>query len=177
MAVESKKVSSRKVTPGAVSPWASLKVVLGILGMIVVPTGLTLHTAKVAPIIPVAAWPAGLTPFGYTISLLLFLVPIAVIGLWILPKDGVRVSKRSFLWTIGLMFPLGGLLDFLFAHRFFLFPNAGATLQIKAPAIGGGVFHSCAIEAGGAVSCWGDGYLGNGSVTGSTTPVAVVDLP
>jgi len=134
MAVESRIVPARKI-----SPWASLKVVLGILGMIVIPAGLTLHTAKVAPVIPVAGWPAGLTPYGYTISLLLFLLPIAVIGLWILPKDGVRVSKRSFLWTIGLMFPLGGLLDFLFAHRFFTYPNAGATLQIMAPAIGGGV--------------------------------------
>jgi hypothetical protein len=128
-------VESTKITP-----WASLKVVLAILGMILVPAGLTLHTAKVSPVIPSASNSfAGLTHYGYTISLLLFILPILVIGLWILPKDRVRLSKRSFLWTIGLMFPMGAVLDFLFAHRFFTFPNAGATLQIKAPALGGGV--------------------------------------
>jgi hypothetical protein len=66
-------------------------------------------------------------------------VPIVVIALWILPKAGVRVSKRSFGWTVGLMFPLGAGLDYFFAHRFFTFPNAGATLRILAPAVGGGV--------------------------------------
>jgi len=123
-----------------VSPWASVKVMLAIVGMILVPAGLALHTVQVAPVIPMAdgTW-AGLTPYGYTISLLLFLVPIVVIGLWILPKDGVRVSQRSFAWTVGLMFPLGAALDFFFAHRFFIFPNAGATLRILAPALGGGV--------------------------------------
>jgi hypothetical protein len=41
--------------------------------------------------------------------------------------------------TIALLFPLGVVLDFFFAHAFFIFPNSNATLRIKAPALGGGV--------------------------------------
>jgi hypothetical protein len=46
------------------------------------------------------------------------------------------VSRKAFWWTIGILFPLGALLDFLCASRFFCFPNPGATLGIKAPALG-----------------------------------------
>jgi len=48
----------------------------------------------------------------------------------------VKISQKAFWWTIGILFPLGALLDFFFASRFFLFPNPGATLGIKAPAFG-----------------------------------------
>ena len=79
------------------------------------------------------------SPYGYTVSLLLFIVPIVVIAFWFIPREEIEVSRKAFWWTIGLLFPLGALLDFLFASRFFLFPNPGATLGIKAPALGGGV--------------------------------------
>src|SRR6266849_9253283 len=35
-----------------------------------------------------------------------------------------------------VLVPLGCGLDFFFAHRFFIFPNPGATLKIEAPAVG-----------------------------------------
>jgi hypothetical protein len=76
---------------------------------------------------------------GYTISLLLFIVPILAIGLWLVPLDGVKISKKSFLWTIGILFPLGAALDFFFARTFFTYSNPGATLRITAPVLGGGV--------------------------------------
>ncbi len=125
------------VESGKVSPWGSFKVVAGIVVMILAPAALTLHTVKVAPIVDRSA--AGLSRYGYTYSLLLFVVPIVVIGLWLAPREGVRISKRAFLWTIGLMFPLGAALDFFFAKSFLVFPNPYATLGIKAPALGGGV--------------------------------------
>jgi len=111
--------------------------VLAVLAMFAVPAGLTLHTARVAPSVDLAA--PNPSPYGYSISLLLFLVPTLVIGLWFVPRENVRISVKSFALTIALLFPLGGLLDFFFAARFFTFPNPGATLGIRAPALGGGV--------------------------------------
>ncbi len=119
------------------SPRASFLLVIGILVMIAIPAALTLHTARVAPSIDPAA--ENLTPYGYTISLLLFIVPILVISIWFLPKEQIHVSKKSFWRTVALLFPLGVILDFFFARFFFTFSNPNATLRIKAPALGGGV--------------------------------------
>ena len=123
------------VTPP--SPRTSLQIVFGILIMIAVPAAITLHTAHVSPVVDRSL--PDLTPYGYTISLLLFVVPIGVIALWFLPKEGVDISKQSFLRTIALLFPLGAGLDFFCAHLFFTFPNRNATLRLDAPALGGGV--------------------------------------
>ena len=105
--------------------------------MVAVPAALTLHTVRVSAVVDVAV--PNPSPYGYTVSLLLFLVPILVVGLWFLPREDVVVSKHAFWWTIGLLFPLGAVLDFFFAQMFLQFPNAGATLGIRAPALGGGV--------------------------------------
>lgn len=123
------------VTPP--SPRASLRLVIGIFAMIAVPAALTLHTAQIPP--EVDRNLPDLTPYGYTLSLLLFVAPIATIAVWFLPKEGVRISKKSFWRTIALLFPLGAGLDFFLAHQFFFFPNTNATLRITAPALGGGV--------------------------------------
>lgn len=56
-----------------------------------------------------------------------------------MPNENVRISRRAFWRTIAILTPFGYGLDFFFAHRFFVFPNAGATLRIGAPAIGGTV--------------------------------------
>jgi hypothetical protein len=76
------------------------------------------------------------TPYGYTWSLLLFIVPIVIIGGWFLPSEGLHIPQRALLRTIGILVPLGFLLDFVFAQWFFCYPNHGATLQILAPALG-----------------------------------------
>ena len=115
----------------------SFRLVLAILGLVAVPAALTLHTVHLSPAVDPAV--PNPTPYGYTISLLLFIVPILIIALWLVPQDGVKISKKSFLWTIGLLFPLGVLLDFFFARTFFTYTNPGATLRIPAPALGGGV--------------------------------------
>ena len=113
------------------SPRASFWLVLAMFGMIAVPAAITLHTVRVSTQNP--------TPYGYTVSLLLFIIPIVVIGLWFIPQEGIQISKKAFWWTLGLLFPLGASLDFFFAQYFFYFPNVQATLGIKAPALGGGV--------------------------------------
>jgi hypothetical protein len=123
--------------PVPASPLSAFRLVIAILAMIAVPAALTLHTVHLSPAIdPSVPNPS---PYGYTVSLLLFIVPILVIGLWLAPKDGVKISKRSFLWTVGILFPLGAALDFFFARTFFTYSNAGATLRFTAPALGGGV--------------------------------------
>ncbi len=123
--------------PLSTSPLSSFRLVIAIVGMIALPAALTLHTVHVSPVVNASA--PDLSPHGYTVSLLLFIVPILVIGLWLVPREGIAISKKSFLWTIGILFPLGALLDFFFAHSFFTFPNPGATLRIIFPALGGGV--------------------------------------
>ncbi len=107
------------------------------LAMVSLPAALTLHTVRVPAAIDVSG--RNPSPYGYTVSLLLFLVPIGVIGGWLIPSDGVRISKRAFLLTIAALFPVGAILDFFFAHRFFTFPNAKATLGVHVPTMGGSV--------------------------------------
>lgn len=123
--------------PVSASPLSSFRLVAAILGMIAVPAALTLHRVQVSATVDSSI--PNPSPYGYTVSLLLFIVPIVVIGLWLAPKDDVKISKKSFLWTIGILFPLGAALDFFFARIFFTYSNAGATLRITAPALGGGV--------------------------------------
>ena len=122
---------------GPRSPRAAFLLVLAILGVVAVPAALTLRTVHVGPAIDGSVMNP--SPYGYSVSLLLFLVPTAVIGLWLIPLEGVPVSKKSFGLTIAILFPIGALLDFCFATKFFTFPNPDATLRIAAPAIGGSV--------------------------------------
>jgi hypothetical protein len=51
----------------------------------------------------------------------------------------VQIPKRAFWRTIWILVPIGFGLDFFCANRFFVFPNALATVQIGAPAIGGSI--------------------------------------
>lgn len=106
------------------------------LAMVVVPAALTLHSARVSAVDTAVAQNSGASPHGYTISLLLFIVPILVIGVWLVPQEGIGISQRSLWRTIAILFPVGAALDFFFARYFFTFPNRGATLGIEAPALG-----------------------------------------
>jgi hypothetical protein len=119
---------------GLPSPAVCAAIVVTMLAMLAVPAAITLHTVQ----IPGAPIPVNQnsTPHGYTWSLLLFIVPIAVIGGWFVPSEGLHIPQRAFLWTLVILVPLGFLLDFAFAQWFFCYPNLGATLHISAPALG-----------------------------------------
>lgn len=110
---------------------------MAMLAIIAVPAGITLHMVRVPAAIEISS--ANPTPHGYSWSLLLFIVPIAVIGGWFLPSEKVRIPKRAFWQTLLLLVPVGFGLDFFFANRFFLYLNPGATLGIGAPALGGAI--------------------------------------
>lgn len=107
------------------------------LVMVAVPAGITLHAVRAPAIVQMTS--TNPTPYGYSWRLLLFVVPIVVIGWWFLPSEGIRISQRAFWRTIWVLVPCGFALDFFFASRFFLFPNTQATMRISAPALGGGV--------------------------------------
>jgi hypothetical protein len=135
----------RTGSPAADLARIGFRVMLAMLGMIAVPGALTLDTvrapARTGPwkTRPGQTGPVEPSPYGYTVSLLLFVVPILVVGFWLAPREKVQISKQSLVRTIAILFPVGAGLDFFFPRRFFTFPNAGATLQIIAPALGGGV--------------------------------------
>lgn len=119
------------------SPRQSAWIVFAMLAMIAVPAGITLHTVHTPALVQVPG--PDPTPYGYTWSLLLFVVPIVVIAAWFLPNEKVRIPRRAFWRTIGILVPIGCGLDIFCANRFFVYPNAKATLGIGAPAIGGPV--------------------------------------
>ena len=112
-------------------------VTLAMLAMVIVPAALTLHTVHSSAV--KIDYSAGASPHGYTMSLLLFLIPSLTVTLWFVPREGLSISRRAFVWSLGLLFPLGGVLDFFFARYFFFYPNTAATLGVRAPALGGGV--------------------------------------
>ena len=102
------------------------------LAMVVIPAAFTLYSVSDPGKLCVGPNPS---PYGYTWSLLFFIVPIVTIACWFLPSERLDIPHRAFWWTVGILGPLGCLLDIFFAHRFFLFPNAKATLGISAPAL------------------------------------------
>jgi hypothetical protein len=119
---------------GLPSPMICAVIVIAMLAMIVVPAAVTLHSVhSPARLVPTSQDP---TPYGYTWSLLLFIVPVIVIAAWLLPSEELKIPKRAFGWTIAILIPLGCLLDVVFAQWFFDYPNVGATLGIRAPAFG-----------------------------------------
>jgi hypothetical protein len=123
-----------RTSGGHPSPRLSAWIVAGMVAMIAVPAAITLRTVSSPGTLQVLG--SNPTPHGYSWSLLLFVIPIVVIAFWFLPSEGVEVPRRAFWWTIGILVPIGFGLDFFFACRFFVFRNSGATLGIRAPALG-----------------------------------------
>jgi hypothetical protein len=114
-------------------PLLSAWIVVVMLAMIAVPATITLSTVRSPAKLEMTN--SDPTPHGYTWSLLLFIIPIAIIALGFLPREEVKLPRKAFWWTIGILAPLGFATDFFFASRFFVFPNPGATLRIDAPAL------------------------------------------
>jgi hypothetical protein len=120
---------SRRSPDPRLSAW----IVVVMLAMIAVPATLALSTVRSPAKLEMTS--SNPTPLGYTWSLLLFIVPIGIIALGFLPRQEVKLPRKAFWWTIGILAPLGFATDFFFASRFFVFPNPGATLRIGAPAL------------------------------------------
>ena len=117
---------------GSPNPTVAAGIVLGMLAMIVIPAAFTLRSVNSPGTLSVGTNPS---PHGYTWSLLLFIVPIATIAGWFLRED-LEIPQRAFWRTMGVLVPIGWLLDVIFARWFFCFPDPKATLGIPAPALG-----------------------------------------
>jgi hypothetical protein len=120
-------------THGAPSAAIAAGLVLGMLAMMIIPAAIALHSVKTPATLQVLP---DASPHGYTWSLLLFIVPIVVITVWFLRIEELQIPQRAFWRTIGILVPIGCLLDVIFAQWFFLYPNPEATLGILAPALG-----------------------------------------
>jgi hypothetical protein len=118
----SKHLNTRKGLPVALLGFAS----------IVVPAALTLNTVKQPGTLVIPT--DNPTPHGYTVSLLLFIVPAALLLAWLLRHPNAPIERKAFFATIAAVFGVGAILDFFFAYTFFLYPNRGATLGVRLPA-------------------------------------------
>ena len=124
---------ARPRTHGNPSTRVAAAIVIGMIAMVAIPAAVTLHSVSSPGALSVGP---EASPHGYTWSLLLFIVPIVGIGFWFLPSEGLEIPQRAFWRTIGILAPIGCLLDVIFAQWFFTFPNPKATLGIPAPALG-----------------------------------------
>ena len=89
--------------------------------MVVVPAAIALHSVRVS-----AAphdFSSNPTPFGYTWSLLLFIVPIVVIAGWFLPHEGVEIPRKAFLLTLAILVPAARDWTFSSPIGFSVFPT------------------------------------------------------
>lgn len=115
----------------------SAYLVMAMVAIVALPATLTLlqvtHPAKLEPTSPDP------TPYGYTWSLLLFVVPILALSWWFSRNLKYPLPKKAFWWTIGLLTPLGVILDFVLGSFILTFDNPGATLQWDIPAIRGSI--------------------------------------
>ena len=115
----------------------SFYIVFAIAAALVFPAAIALRTVIHPGILQATS--DNPTPFGYTWSLLLFIVPIGALAWWFACRPDLKFPRKAFWRTIALLTPLGFLLDLLFGHAFFIFPNKTATLGCEVPAIGGAI--------------------------------------
>ncbi len=118
-------------------PRGGALVVFVMIGMLVVPATLTLMTVDVPGTLEIPSEDP--TPHGYTWSLTLFIIPLLTIAWWFLRHPELGSQKKAYWTTIGIMVPVGFVLDLLFASSFFTFENHGAVLGIEVPAVGGSI--------------------------------------
>ena len=71
------------------------------------------------------------TPYGYTLSLALFAIPVTSLMMWFAPRRRMLVDQwRAFWITSAIIAVTWSMLDIFLGNSFFRFPNHGATLGI-----------------------------------------------
>jgi hypothetical protein len=107
------------------------KIFFVMIVILVLPATLTLLTIEKAQNVvdPIV----GVSPLGYTWSLLLFIVPALAIITWLYINHDKKFIRKSFWLALFVLIPLGFTLDIFFGLVFFTFTNHEATLQIYLP--------------------------------------------
>jgi hypothetical protein len=119
------------------TPTKDAKVCLGIIIALLLPAAVALSTARVPQsLVELSSNPS---PFGYTFSLALFIIPTMILAQWFLRHPDYSFQRKSFLITVIALTLLGFGLDILFAAKFFTFNNYNAHLPIMIPVVGGSV--------------------------------------
>lgn len=113
------------------------KQLLGIVVVVVVTMAATLSTIRVArPLMPVDDNPS---PYGYTVSLLLWIGPLVAM-LWGYHRRQDDRRELAPVWIcLALLALIGFVLDVLFASTFFTFVNREAVVGLWVPVVGGSV--------------------------------------
>jgi hypothetical protein len=118
-------------TPQWLQRW-DVRTVFVILGVVVFPSVMTLLTIQI-PTRPLD-FDLRSAPYGYTVSLLIYLVPVFAINWWFRRRyretDGIDDRRSAFRWTLITLIPIGFLLDILFGYAFLTFPNPSAILPL-----------------------------------------------
>jgi hypothetical protein len=110
-----------------------VKTTFAILLTIVVPAVITLSVVKV-PTQPLD-FTLESAPYGYTVSLLIYLIPVLAMYVWFRrryrePAQVTDDRRSAYRWTLTTLIPLGFLLDIFFGYAFFRFPNSSAILPL-----------------------------------------------
>jgi hypothetical protein len=99
------------------------------LGLMIVATAIAMASTDQAP---AALYPEGAGERGYTISLVLFLVPVSALVIWFARHRAAIDRHWTAFWiTFGAIVGLWSALDILLARTFFTFPYAEATLGLN----------------------------------------------
>jgi len=73
------------------------------------------------------------SPYGYTLSMSLFLLPLARLVYWIFQRPDLVNQRKAAMVGLGAVLPVWCLLDVLLGLSFFKFENAGSTLGFYVP--------------------------------------------
>lgn len=99
--------------------------------VVVIATAIAMASADDAP---GPLHPEGAGRYGYTISLILFALPVAAIMAWFgRRRPTLPRHWRAFWITLGVIVVVWSILDILLARTFFTFPYEAATLGINGP--------------------------------------------
>jgi hypothetical protein len=74
------------------------------------------------------------SPYGYTVSLTLFLLPVVVLTIFHMFRPKHHTHRSALLASAGVIAVFGFVLDLIFGRSFFTFKNTAATLGVRLPA-------------------------------------------
>ena len=105
---------------------SSFVMFVAMLVLIALPVTLTLFTVHHPhDMVPTSDNP---TPYGYTWSCLMFVIPVAVLGWWFHFHWAQKMDKRAFYIAVAAFAVSGSVLDITLGNTFFSFPNKHAVI-------------------------------------------------